>query len=192
VLNECQLHILHITITSPLLTLYALVTCVYLKKWKAAGGDCSAVSRLQPWTELAHMTVRLDERNVPEYTLAKKHCMWNSPTQKLKYFSFIPLNFIQSRFIPNWNISCLVLFEGKILARESQWPRGLKAWTVFAYSNTGIVGLNPTQGMDVCVLILCVGCGLATGWYPVRGVLPTVYGVNKLKKSARVQRAVEP
>jgi hypothetical protein len=31
-----------------------------------------------------------------------------------------------------------------------------KAWTVFARSNTGIVGLNPTQGMDVCAFILFV------------------------------------
>jgi hypothetical protein len=29
-----------------------------------------------------------------------------------------------------------------------------KAWTVFARSNAGIVGSNPTQGMDVC--IVCV------------------------------------
>jgi hypothetical protein len=43
-----------------------------------------------------------------------------------------------------------------------------KAWTVFARSNAGIVGSNPTRGMDdymrlfcVCVL-LCVGSGLAT------------------------------
>jgi hypothetical protein len=25
------------------------------------------------------------------------------------------------------------------------------AWTAFARSDAGIVGLNPTQGMDVCV-----------------------------------------
>jgi hypothetical protein len=30
-----------------------------------------------------------------------------------------------------------------------------KTWTVFARSNIGIVGSNPTQGMDVCVLF-CV------------------------------------
>jgi hypothetical protein len=40
---------------------------------------------------------------------------------------------------------------------------------LFAPSNTGIVGSNPTQGMDVymCVysvsVVLCVGSGLATG-----------------------------
>jgi hypothetical protein len=31
-----------------------------------------------------------------------------------------------------------------------------KAWTVFARSNTGILGSNPTQGMDVCVLLFSV------------------------------------
>jgi hypothetical protein len=31
-----------------------------------------------------------------------------------------------------------------------------KAWTVFARSNAGIVGSNPTQGMDVCVRLFCV------------------------------------
>jgi hypothetical protein len=73
-----------------------------------------------------------------------------------------------------------------------------KAWTVFARSNVGIVGLNPTQGMDVCVrlfcvrVVLCVGNGLATGWSPVHGVLPTVYRIKKLKKRAKVQMAVEP
>jgi hypothetical protein len=29
-----------------------------------------------------------------------------------------------------------------------------KPWTVFARSNTGIMGLNPTQGMDVCVHLI--------------------------------------
>jgi hypothetical protein len=61
-----------------------------------------------------------------------------------------------------------------------------KAWTIFARSNTGVVGSNPTQDMDVCVhlfcvyVVLCVGSGLATGWSPVQGVLPTVYKIKKL------------
>jgi hypothetical protein len=33
---------------------------------------------------------------------------------------------------------------------------GSEAWTVFARSNDGIVGPNPTQGIDVCVFILFV------------------------------------
>jgi hypothetical protein len=41
--------------------------------------------------------------------------------------------------------------------------------SVFARSNAGIVGSNPTQGMDVCVhlscvyVVLCVGSSLARG-----------------------------
>jgi len=43
-----------------------------------------------------------------------------------------------------------------------------EALTVFSSSNTGIMGLNPTRGVDVCsrfsVLVLsCVGRGLASG-----------------------------
>jgi hypothetical protein len=53
-----------------------------------------------------------------------------------------------------------------------------KTWTVFAYSDAGIVGSNRTQGMDVgvcmclfCVcVVLCLGSGLAKGWSLVQGV----------------------
>jgi hypothetical protein len=31
-----------------------------------------------------------------------------------------------------------------------------KTRTVFARSNTGVVGSNPTRGMDVCVRLFCV------------------------------------
>jgi hypothetical protein len=59
-----------------------------------------------------------------------------------------------------------------------------KAWTVFARSNAGIVGSNPTQGVDVSV-VLCVGSGLATVWFLIEGVLPNVYTIKKLKKRPR-------
>jgi hypothetical protein len=57
-----------------------------------------------------------------------------------------------------------------------------KAWTVFARSEPGIMGSNPTQGMDVwCMcaffcafVVLCLGIGLATSWSPIQGVLPSV------------------
>jgi hypothetical protein len=51
-----------------------------------------------------------------------------------------------------------------------------EAWTVFAHLNSGIVGSNPTWGMDVRVrlfcfhAVLCAGSGLATGPSPVQGV----------------------
>jgi hypothetical protein len=73
-----------------------------------------------------------------------------------------------------------------------------EVWTVFARSNTVVVGSNTTWGMDVCVrlfcvcVVLCVGSGFATGWSPVQGVLPTVYRIKKLKKRQKArQRAVE-
>jgi hypothetical protein len=69
---------------------------------------------------------------------------------------------------------CMEMFKPITVAARS------KAWTVFFRSNTEIVGLNPNQGMDVCVLIFCVcavlygDSGLATGWSSVHAVLPTV------------------
>jgi hypothetical protein len=61
-----------------------------------------------------------------------------------------------------------------------------KAWTVFAGWNTGIVGSIPTRPMDLCVcliycVVLSVGSGLAPGWSPIQGTLPTVYRIKKLK-----------
>jgi hypothetical protein len=57
-----------------------------------------------------------------------------------------------------------------------------KAWTVFARSNSGIVSSNPTRDIDVYIVciysvfcvVLCVGRGIATGWSPFQGELPTV------------------
>jgi hypothetical protein len=66
-----------------------------------------------------------------------------------------------------------------------------KAWTVFARSKAGIADSNPSQGMDVCMLlscvcvVLCVGSGLATGWSPVKRVLLIVYRIKKLKNRPR-------
>jgi hypothetical protein len=58
--------------------------------------------------------------------------------------------------------------------------RAVYAWNVFARSNTGIVGSNPTQGIDAslhlfCVCVVsCVGSGLESGLCPVQRVLPAV------------------
>jgi hypothetical protein len=49
-----------------------------------------------------------------------------------------------------------------------------KARTVFSSPNAGIVGSNPTQGMDICLRLFCVyvvlyaGSDLATVWSPVK------------------------
>jgi hypothetical protein len=53
------------------------------------------------------------------------------------------------------------------------------------------VGSNTNRGMDVSVRFFCVcvvlcigggGSGLATGWGPVQGVLPSVYRIKNLKR----------
>jgi hypothetical protein len=68
-----------------------------------------------------------------------------------------------------------------------------KAWTVFALSNTEVVGSNSKVDMDVCVrlfcvcVVLCLGSGLATGWSPVKGVLPNVYGIGEAGNDAKAQ-----
>jgi hypothetical protein len=65
-----------------------------------------------------------------------------------------------------------------------------EARTIFAHSDTGIVSLKPTQGMDVYVHLFCVcvvlyvGSCLATGWSPAKGVLLTAYKNKKLKKTS--------
>jgi hypothetical protein len=66
-----------------------------------------------------------------------------------------------------------------------------EAWTVFARSNTGVVGSSLTWGMDACVRLFCVcvilgvGSGLTTSWSPVQEVLPTVYRLRNWKKEPR-------
>jgi hypothetical protein len=76
------------------------------------------------------------------------------------------------------------LYNLYIVLYRSQWPRGVRHELS---SNTGIVGSNLTRCMDVCVrlvgvcVVLCVGSGLATGWSPVQGVLPTVYRLRNWK-----------
>jgi hypothetical protein len=71
-----------------------------------------------------------------------------------------------------------------------------KAWTVLVRSIAGIVGSNPSQGMDVCVrllcvyVVLCVANGLATGWSPIQGVLPTVIRIKKLKNRSRSNKGL--
>jgi hypothetical protein len=60
-----------------------------------------------------------------------------------------------------------------------------------------LIGSNPAQDMDVCIMciycvcvVLCVGSGLPTGWSPVKGVLPAVYRVKKLRKQSRPNKGL--
>jgi hypothetical protein len=58
---------------------------------------------------------------------------------------------------------------------RSRWPRGLRQWTVFALSNTGVVGSNLTRGMDVCVPLFCICAVAALQWADPRSRSPTDY-----------------
>jgi hypothetical protein len=79
-----------------------------------------------------------------------------------------------------WNnvflIYCWVLVKLPVTVDDRS-----KACTVFARSEAGMVGSNPTQDMDIwyvyafCVcVVLCLGRGLATSWSPAQGVLSSV------------------
>jgi hypothetical protein len=74
-----------------------------------------------------------------------------------------------------------------------------KAWTVFARWNAGIVGSNPTQGMDVSVclfcvyVVLCVGSALRRADPPSKGSYRLCKKHYEAEEEARAQqRAVEP
>jgi hypothetical protein len=43
-----------------------------------------------------------------------------------------------------------------------------------------------------CVRVVCVGSGLATGWSPVKGVIPGVYKLRNWKRGPSSKGAVEP
>jgi hypothetical protein len=57
------------------------------------------------------------------------------------------------------------------------------AWTVFAFSNVGVVGSNPTWGMDVCVRLFCV-CAVCK-WRPCDGLTPRPRSPTDYVKRAR-------
>jgi hypothetical protein len=65
------------------------------------------------------------------------------------------------------------------------------------FLNPGIVGSNPARGMNVCVcplfVLFYVRSGLAMGWWPVQGVLPTVYEIQILELiNSEWEQAREP
>jgi hypothetical protein len=82
-----------------------------------------------------------------------------------------------SSFVPS------VFCSDKYCRSRSQWSyelsllaRTLRSWVQIPFE----------AWKSVCVYSVCfvlyVGSGLATGWSPVQGVLPTVYRITKLKK----------
>jgi hypothetical protein len=75
-------------------------------------------------------------------------------------------------------IIIIITVTGGLRHEPSSPARKLGSW----------VRISLEAWMFVCVrlfcvcVVLCVGRGLATGWSPVQGVLPTVYRIKELKK----------
>jgi hypothetical protein len=97
--------------------------------------------------------------------------------------------FLQQNLIlvPQKELSCFLFLLAIFNFRQIIVTARSKVWTVSDRSNTGTVGSNPTQDMDVyvrlfCVcVVLCVGNGLARGWSLVQGVLTVVYSLKNWK-----------
>jgi hypothetical protein len=64
-----------------------------------------------------------------------------------------------------------------------------EAWTVFARSNTGIVGSSPTQDMGVCVHLFCVCAVLCVQVAALRQADPLSKESYRLCKRSRNWKA---
>jgi hypothetical protein len=94
---------------------------------------------------------------------------------------------------PAWNIGCVPwrtsLFKYTVpVPSWSQWPRGLRhELSSLARMLGSWVRIPLKAWMFVCV---CIGSGLATGWSPIQGVLPTVLGLSNWSETKRFTDAL--
>jgi hypothetical protein len=62
---------------------------------------------------------------------------------------------------------------------RSQWPRRLRHELSSPARTLGSwVRIPLNTWMFVCLFYVCVGSGLATGWFPIQGVLASVLGLR--------------
>jgi hypothetical protein len=72
-------------------------------------------------------------------------------------------------YLANEAVAAIYLYNREHIHVPIAVAARFRACTVFDRSNTGIVGSNPTKGVDACVrlfcvcVVLCVGSGLAAG-----------------------------
>lgn len=76
-------------------------------------------------------------------------------------------------------MEAMFMYEKFIVCRRSMWSRSLKERNVFSRSNTGNVGsVHKYVRMFSLFMSRSVGSGLATGLWPVRGVMPTICKIH--------------
>jgi hypothetical protein len=77
---------------------------------------------------------------------------------------------------PTWFHRTKSIWRGVQIMKTITVAEWSKAWTVFARSDAGMVGSNPTEAwMFVYVYsVFVLGSGFAIGWWFIQGVLPTV------------------
>jgi hypothetical protein len=76
---------------------------------------------------------------------------------------------------------------------DCKYAARFKVSNILASSSIGVVGSNPTRGMDVSLrfslfVLSCLSSGLVMGWSPVQGVLPTVYQIYNFKINSELDR----
>jgi hypothetical protein len=119
------------------------------------------------------------------YSYSTIHCIAVTLYMKLLHPNFV------------WNCKLVQLLSRMPLTPPITVGVRSKAWTVFARSNTGVVGSNPTQSMDGCLrlfcvcVVLCVGSGLATGWSPSKEFSRLSIGLRNWKSGQGLKGAVE-
>jgi hypothetical protein len=107
----------------------------------------------------------------------------------LLIFGGIPWQ-VSQRYIIKHGINQLRIHDWYGLQMPITVAERSEAWAVFARSNSGVVGTNPTRGMNVCVCLFCISVflfvvnGLATAWSSVQKAVPTELRTKKLKKKS--------
>jgi hypothetical protein len=124
--------------------------------------------------------------NLSQYNRSRPKCTSQMQVQRIHY------RFNQLAPLNKCRLSLLVhqFLNSSILRRRSQWPRGLRREMSSPARILGSWVRIPFEAwMFVYVYsVFVLGSGLATGWSPVQGVLPTVYGIKKLKWQRNVSR----
>jgi hypothetical protein len=97
-------------------------------------------------------------------------CRWRNRIHNIsiKVYLYTPILTYLNAITSPLFINCLRSLE--------PWDRGFESHSKYGYLCAFL--------FCVCV-VMCVGSGVATGWCPVQGVLPSVYRIKKLKESSQ-------